>query len=66
MPNYTPDLSTFKNLASNHNLIPIYREISADLETPVSAYLKTGTGKLVPLRIGRRWREPGALQHARH
>jgi anthranilate synthase component 1 len=45
MPNYTPDLSTFKNLASNHNLIPIYREISADLETPVSAYLKTGTGK---------------------
>ncbi|MBT3994900.1 MAG: anthranilate synthase component I [Chloroflexi bacterium] len=45
MPNYTPDLSTFKNLASDHNLIPVYREISADLETPVSAYLKTATGK---------------------
>ena len=44
MPSYTPDLSTFKNLASNHNLIPVYREISADLETPVSAYLKTATG----------------------
>ena len=45
MPNYTPDLSTFKNLASDHNVIPVYREISADLETPVSAYLKTATGK---------------------
>ncbi len=44
MPSYTPDLSTFKNLASNHNLIPVYREISADLETPVSAYLKTAAG----------------------
>lgn len=44
MSNYTPDISTFKNLASDHNLIPVYREISADLETPVSAYLKTATG----------------------
>ncbi len=44
MPNYTPDLNKFKTLASDHNLIPVYREISADLETPVSAYLKTATG----------------------
>ena len=45
MPNYTPDPATFKELANDHNLIPVYREISADLETPVSAYLKTATGK---------------------
>ncbi|MDP6666243.1 MAG: anthranilate synthase component I [Dehalococcoidia bacterium] len=44
MPVYTPDLSTFKSLAVGHNLIPVYREISADLETPVSAFLKTATG----------------------
>ncbi|HJP28479.1 MAG TPA: anthranilate synthase component I [Dehalococcoidia bacterium] len=44
MPNYTPDISEFKSLAEDHNLIPVYREISADLETPVSAYLKTATG----------------------
>ncbi len=44
MPVYTPDLSTFKSLANVHNLIPVYREISADLETPVSAFLKTATG----------------------
>jgi anthranilate synthase component 1 len=45
MPSYTPDPSTFKTLATEgHNLIPVYREISADLETPVSAYLKIATG----------------------
>ena len=44
MPNYTPDPATFKELANDHNLIPVYREISDDIETPVSAYLKTATG----------------------
>ena len=44
MPSYTPDPGTFKSLATDHNLIPVYREISADLETPVSAYLKTAVG----------------------
>ena len=45
---YTPDLPTFKKLAQGANLVPVYREISADLETPVSAYLKIarpGPGK---------------------
>tara|TARA_B110000014_G_C20113650_1_gene587449 strand:- start:993 stop:2543 length:1551 start_codon:yes stop_codon:yes gene_type:complete len=44
MASYTPDLNTFKNLSTDHNLIPVYREISADLETPVSAFLKTAVG----------------------
>ncbi|MBM3956582.1 MAG: chorismate-binding protein, partial [Gemmatimonadetes bacterium] len=39
---YTPTFEQFRELALSANLIPVYREISADLETPVSAYLKTG------------------------
>ena len=37
---YTPTLEEAKKLAGQGNLIPVYREIRADLETPVSAYLK--------------------------
>jgi anthranilate synthase component 1 len=37
-----PDLNTFKSLSSKGNLIPVYREILADTETPVSAALKLG------------------------
>jgi anthranilate synthase component 1 len=41
---YTPTLEHFKTLAQKSNTIPVYREISADLETPVSAYLKVARG----------------------
>jgi anthranilate synthase component 1 len=37
-----PDLEEFKSLSSKGNLIPVYREILADTETPVSATLKLG------------------------
>ena len=37
---YHPTLEETKTLASQGNLVPVYREINADLETPVSAYLK--------------------------
>ncbi len=37
-----PDLETFKSLSLKGNLIPVYREILADTETPVSATLKLG------------------------
>ncbi|OPX19956.1 MAG: anthranilate synthase component I [Desulfobacca sp. 4484_104] len=36
----TPDFDTFQQLAAQGNLIPIYREILGDLETPVLAYKK--------------------------
>ncbi len=42
---YYPSLDEVKKLASKGNLIPIYREVPADLETPVSAYIKTAQGK---------------------
>lgn len=35
-----PDLETFRSLAKPGALVPVYREIMADLETPVTAYMK--------------------------
>jgi anthranilate synthase component 1 len=41
---YQPTLDAFRSLASGAaNLIPVYREFAADLETPVSVYLKLMT-----------------------
>ncbi len=37
---YKPTLDEVRGLAAEGNLIPIYRELPADLETPVSVYLK--------------------------
>ena len=37
---YYPTLPEAKQMAGQGNLLPIYKEIDADLETPVSAYLK--------------------------
>lgn len=47
MPNnYTPTIEEFRALAKGEgNLIPVYREVVADLETPVSAYLKIARGR---------------------
>jgi anthranilate synthase component 1 len=36
----TPDFSTFQRLSTQGNIIPIYREIMGDMETPVLAYKK--------------------------
>ncbi len=35
-----PDFGTFSDMARQGNLIPVYREILGDLETPVAAYKK--------------------------
>jgi anthranilate synthase component 1 len=42
---YTPSLEDAKAMAGRGNLVPVYREVTADLETPVSAYLKVARGK---------------------
>ena len=39
-PTYHPTQEELKKLAGQGNIAPVYREINADLETPVSAYLK--------------------------
>lgn len=35
-----PDFNAFRQMAEEANVVPVYREILGDLETPVSAYKK--------------------------
>ncbi|MFH2139082.1 MAG: anthranilate synthase component I [Candidatus Omnitrophota bacterium] len=42
---YYPSKKEFKKLSKKGNLIPVYRELVADLETPVSAFMKIDTGR---------------------
>jgi len=37
---YNPSLKEFLRLSKKGNVIPVYKEINADLDTPVSAFLK--------------------------
>jgi anthranilate synthase component 1 len=43
--NYVPTLDQARALATQGNLAPVYREVPADLETPVSAFLKVARGR---------------------
>lgn len=42
---YCPQEKEFEILSKKGNLIPVWREILADLETPVSAFIKLGQGE---------------------
>ncbi len=42
---YYPNREEFRGLAGGYNLITVVREVQADLETPVSAYLKLARGR---------------------
>ncbi|MBI3942718.1 MAG: chorismate-binding protein, partial [Chloroflexi bacterium] len=42
---YIPDLAGLRQYAKEVNLVPVYRELPADLETPVSVYLKVRGGQ---------------------
>lgn len=46
MNDVTPDYATFERLARQANTVPVYREVAADLDTPVSAFLKLHRGGL--------------------
>ena len=39
-----PTFEEFKEKSNQGNLIPVYKEIFADLDTPVSAYMKVSGG----------------------
>jgi anthranilate synthase component 1 len=56
---YSPDLQTFTSLADKGNLIPVYREIMADMDTPVTAFLKIDDGRyaflLESIEGGEKW-----------
>jgi anthranilate synthase component 1 len=44
MSHFFPDKKTFVKLAEKGNVVPVYREILADFDTPLSAFLKTRQG----------------------
>ena len=44
MTNITPALNDVRRMVGQGDIVPIYREVRADLETPVSAYLKVARG----------------------
>lgn len=57
--NYFPPLDVFKKKAREANIVPVYREILADTDTPVSAFLKIDTGEnaflLESVEGGEKW-----------
>ncbi len=56
---YYPDKESFAALAVKGNLIPVYREIMADMDTPVSAFMKIDDGEysflLESIEGGEKW-----------
>ena len=56
---YFPDLLSFTSLAAQGNLIPVYREIMADMDTPVTAFKKIDDGSysflLESIEGGEKW-----------
>jgi hypothetical protein len=63
---YQPTLDEVKKMAGQGNLVPVYREIVADLETPVSAFLKINRGGPSFLLESRGRSAAGPLQLHRH
>ena len=56
---HSPSREDFLKLAHQGNLIPVYREILADMETPVSAFRKVddyrSTFLLESIEGGEKW-----------
>ncbi len=56
---YSPDFNTFQQLANQGTLIPVYREIMADMDTPVTAFKKIDDGRysflLESIEGGEKW-----------
>jgi anthranilate synthase component I len=44
-PSSLPSRKEFHRLAAAHTLVPVYRSLTADLETPVSAFLRLAEGE---------------------
>jgi anthranilate synthase component 1 len=58
-PEYSPSREEFLRLAREHTLVPVWREVLGDLETPVGAYRKLGAEPnsflLESVEHGERW-----------
>ena len=59
---YHPELEKVYELAEHGNLVPIWRELPADLETPVSVYLKL-RGEGASFLLERQYRNTLAPEH---
>ncbi len=59
MIEFKPGPGEFEALSKTHNVVPVWAEISADLETPVSAYMKLASENasflLESVEQGERW-----------
>ncbi len=42
---FLPDFDTFQSLAQRGNIIPVFRELMADMETPLGVYARLADGK---------------------
>src|SRR3989304_10482315 len=58
-PKYFPSLEEFREKARSANIVPVYRDILADTDTPVSAFMKIDTGEdaflLESVEGGEKW-----------
>ena len=58
-PTHHPDLEGFRRLAADHAVVPVWREVLADAQTPVSAFLRleprTDAFLLESVEGGDRW-----------
>jgi anthranilate synthase component 1 len=58
-PGPNPGLAEFAELAASHTVVPVWRELLGDLETPVGAFRKLGGGigsvLLESVEHGQRW-----------
>src|SRR6266571_1459867 len=57
-PEYSPSREEFIRLARDHTLVPVWREVLGDLETPVGAYRKLAEPNsflLESVEHGERW-----------
>ena len=44
LPPLSPTREEFRRLAADGNLVPVYAEVAADLDTPLSAFLRLRPG----------------------
>jgi hypothetical protein len=64
----SPDFGAFEAVYAAGKPQVVSTKLVADLETPVSAYLKLADGRAnsFPARVGRRWLGPRTLLDHRH
>ena len=64
---FRPSKEEFKDLAKDYNMVPVYAEIVADIDTPVSAFIKLGESDnsflLESIEGGERWARYSFLGH---